>query len=166
MTTLASSETLEFKKNMDEQTIGQLESLLDALFLHFSWCVWHEGVKIYDDGYPGNIRDINTIRNDAIGVQGHNPSAQGMIKAASNNQLLSLIFQTKGRIHGEFQGVAHFRYAAYDQKNLDRFRTLLSMKKFTEIRSTYFNVHTANPNARNLLSGLSNADIEAIINGL
>ena len=137
-----------------------------ALFVNFSWCIWHEGERSYDDAYPGGMRDINTIRNEAIALQQHNPPAQDLIRAASNDQLTAMVGQTKARVYGEFQLVGNFQWVAYHEGQRDQFRQDLSRRDFNAIRALYNGRQSHNPNARNLLAAVTNADIEVIVNAL
>lgn len=152
----------EGMKEVDGRTLA----LVEDAFLDFSWCIWHEGVRAYDDGLPGALRDIGAVRGEAIGRQAHNPHAQDLIRAASNDQLILFIAQTRARIYSEFQLVANFRWVAYHEGQRDTFRLLLSRSDFNGIRSLYAGRQNHNPNARALLAGVSNSDIAAIVNAL
>jgi hypothetical protein len=152
----------EGMKEVDERTLA----LVEDAFLDFSWCIWHEGVRAFDDGFPGTLRDIGAVRGEAIGRQAHNPHAQDLIRAASNDQLVLFIGQTRARIYAEFQLVANFRWVAYHEGQRDILRALLSQRKFNEIRALYSARQNHNPNARNLLAGVTNLDIAEMINAL
>jgi len=151
---------------MQERDIAVLGAVLDETFLNFSWCVWHENVRTFDNNYPGAVRDINTVRNEAIAAQTHNPHAQDLIRAATNDQLLQMVFQTRARVYSEFQLVANFRWVAYHEGQRDEFRALLSQRSFDAIRALYAARQDHNPNARHLLNAVSNLDVEVIVNAL
>jgi hypothetical protein len=160
------SADLNWKKEMNEKETGEFLALLDDLFVNFSWCIWHEGERSYDDSYPGKMRDITTVRNEAIALQSHNPPAQALIRAASNNQLIAMVAQTRARVYGEFQLVGNFQWVAYHEGARDQFRLLLSKRDFAGIRGLYMAKQAHNPNAKNLLAAVTDADIETIVNGL
>jgi len=163
---MASKAVLTWDPKMQEKDIGLLELVLDETFVNFSWCIWHENVRSFDNNYPGAVRDINTIRNEAIAAQSGNSHAQDLIRAASNEQLLQMVYQTQARVYSEFQLVGNFRWVAYHEGQRDQFRLLLSQKNFNAIRDLYSGKQNHNPNTRHLLNAVSNRDIEVIINAL
>jgi hypothetical protein len=164
MTTV--TEKLTWKAGMKSPDLDNMLAAIDETYQHFSWTIWHEGIRAFDDGYPGAIRDINTVRAEAIQRQAHNPHAQDLIRAASNELLVQYIYQTRARVYGEFQLVANFQWVAYHEGQRDQFRNLLGQRSFNSIRVLYSGKQQHNPNARNLLSAVSNADVEAIVNAL
>jgi hypothetical protein len=164
MTTV--SETLTWKPDMKSPELDNMLAAVDETYQNFSWTIWHEGVRAFDQGYPGTIRDINAVRQEAIQRQAHNPHAQDLIRAASNEQLVQFVYQTRGRVYGEFQLVANFQWVAYHEGQRDQFRNLLSQRNFNAIRDLYSGRQQHNPNARNLLAAVSNGDVEAMVNAL
>ena len=162
----SAAERLAWKEGMQHSEIDHLLAVQDETYQHFSWTIWHEGVRAFDDGYPGSNRDINAVRQEAIQRQAHNPHAQDLIRAASNDLLIQYINQTRARVYSEFQLVANFKWVAYHEGQRDQFRTLLSRRDFISIRALYSGRQQHNPNARNLLAAVPNSDIEAIVNAL
>src|SRR6266700_1162729 len=138
-------------------------TVLDETFVNFSWTIWHETVRSFNDSYPGAVRDINTIRAEAIAAQSHNPHAQDLIRAATNNELLLMVDQTRSRVYSEFHLVLNFDWVAYHENQLAQLRTLLSERKFIDIRALYEARQDHNPNTRHLLNAVSDLDIEVII---
>jgi hypothetical protein len=163
---MSTKAVLAYEKGMDETRVAHLEALLDETFLAFSWPIWHENVRSFDDGYPGAVRDINTVRNECIAAQSHNSHAQDLIRAASNDQLVQMVYQTRARVYSEFQLIGAFRWVAYHEGQRDQFRLLLSRRDFPGIRSLYSARQNHNPNARHLLNAVSNLDVEALVNAL
>jgi hypothetical protein len=164
MTTV--SERLTWKPDMKSHELDNMLAAIDETYQHFSWTIWHEGVRAFDQGYSGSVRDINAVRQEAIQRQAHNPHAQDLIRGASNDQLVQFVYQTRGRVYSEFHLVANFQWVAYHEGQRDQFRSLLSQKNFNAIRDLYSGRQQHNPNARNLLAAVSNVDVEAIVNAL
>jgi hypothetical protein len=162
----SAAEQLTWKEGMQDADVEQMLAFQDETYQHFSWTIWHEGVRAFDDGYPGAMRDINTVRQEAIQRQAHNPHAQDLIRAASNDLLVQYVNQTRGRVYAEFQLVANFKWVAYHEGQRDQFRLLLSRREFASIRALYSGRQQHNPNARNLLAAVPNSDVEAIVNSL
>jgi hypothetical protein len=157
---------LSWKEGMQHGEVDYMLAAQDEAYQDFSWTIWHEGVRAYDDNYPGSIRDVNTVRQEAIQRQAHNPHAQDLIRAASNDLLIQYVNQTRGRVYSEFQLVANFKWVAYHEGQRDQFRALLSRRDFNSIRALYSGRQQHNPNARSLLAAVPNSDIEAIVNTL
>jgi hypothetical protein len=44
-----------------------------------AWCFWHEGERLYDDSIPGHIRDVTSIRIQALSLQAPNPGVENAL---------------------------------------------------------------------------------------
>src|SRR5712692_906500 len=90
LSTVPWSPDLGWKKGMNEKKTEELLALLDALFVNFSWCIWHEGERSYDEGQRDQFRqdlsrrDFNAIRALYNGRQAHNPNARNLLAAVTN----------------------------------------------------------------------------------
>lgn len=139
---------------------------MQLLYEHVAWCVWHEGLRLYDNGVPGHLNDVNALRNACLKLQQHNGNAGALISAASNNELMSVLGQTESRVEKEHNLTEHFRWVAYHESRRAEMLNLLSEGKYSEIRSLYYNHQNHNSNARHLLSCVSNGYIVGLINDL
>ena len=138
----------------------------NTLLVHFGWTVWHEGVRIYNDGLSAGFRDINHIRSEAISQQSHNQSAAAMIRHASNDILMDLLPIVNERVYIEFNLPLHFGWVAHHEGALNSFRQALSEGRISDIRSQYYSEQSHNPDARHLLAAMSDRNIERLVNGL
>jgi hypothetical protein len=140
--------------------------MITQTYTDFSWTIWHEGVRIYDDGFPGQYRNIDTIRAEAVGRQHANQGATDRINAASNNELTSYLPLINGEVFNNFLLGQHFQWVAYHEGLLQNFRTWLAQHNFGNIRASYAGREQHNPNAHNLLSAVSDQQIANLINAL
>jgi hypothetical protein len=147
-------------------SIDYILAVLDDAYQDFSWTIWHEGVRAFDDGDPGAIRDIETVRLEAIQKWVRDAEAQEMIRAASAKQLVQYVHLTRARVYSEFQLAVNFEWLADREGLREEFRRLLVQRNFAGIRDVYCGCQGRNPNARKLLAAVSNADIEVMVNDL
>jgi hypothetical protein len=147
-------------------SIDYLLAVLDDAYLDFSWTIWHEGVRAFDDGDPGAMRDIETVRMEAIQKWMHDVEAQELIRAASLKQLVQYVHLTRARVYSEFQLIENFQWVVDREVLGEEFRTLLRQRNFAGIRDVYCGCQVNNLNARKLLAAISNADIEVMVNHL
>jgi hypothetical protein len=146
--------------------IDYLLAVLEDAYQDFSWTVWHEGVRAFDDEDPGAIREIEAIRRDAIEKQAHDPDALELIRTASHKQLLQYVHLTRARVYSEFQVGACFAWLAEQEGWREKLRQMLDQRDFAGIRKVYEWRQQQNPNARSLLAAISNGDIEVLVKGL
>ncbi|RWO03135.1 MAG: hypothetical protein EOS07_35685 [Mesorhizobium sp.] len=140
--------------------------MADVAFIDLAWTIWHEGVRIYDDSFPGHVRSINGIRSDAAGKQSHNNEAQNRINNLSNNEIENYIPQITDQIMSTRQLGVHFNWVALHEGKRKNFLDSLANSDFASIRSTYYNAQNHNPDARELLAGLSNRHLKDLIDAL
>jgi hypothetical protein len=154
------------KANPGVAHIDYLLAVLEDAYQDFSWTVWHEGVRAFDDGDPGSMRELEAIRRDAIKKQAHDPEALELIRTASHKQLLQYVHLTRARVYSEFQLAACFAWVAEQEGWREKLRQMLDLRDFAGIRKNYQWRQQQNPNARSLLAAISNAVIEVLVKGL
>ncbi len=155
--------------SIEAQAIARATATLildEMAYGDFSWTVWHEGIRLFDFRNPGSYRDVNAIRKEALGVQGHNSGAQQRISALSNNELAQLLPRVTDEIRSSRDVGGHFRWVALHENRLADFRDCLAAGDFEEIRRIYNDCQGHNPNARSLLAGISNGHLTTFINAL
>jgi hypothetical protein len=157
---------MNLKTSARVTSIDYLLAVLDDAYLDFSWTIWHEGVRAFDDGDPGAMRDIETVRMEAIRKWVHDAEAQELIRSASMKQLVQYVHLTRARVYSEFQLVVNFQWVADREVSREEFRKLLRQRNFAGIRDVYCGCQVNNLNACRLLSAISNADIEVMVNDL
>jgi hypothetical protein len=157
---------MNWKTSAGVTAIDYMLAVLDDAYQDFSWTIWHEGVRAFDDGEPGSIRDIEQLRLEAIQKWVHDAEAQELIRAASVRQLVQYVHLTRARVYSEFQLVVNFQWVADREGLREEFRRLLRQRNFNGIRDVYCGCQGHNPNARKLLAAVSNADIEVMVNDL
>ena len=139
---------------------------MQALYDHVSWCVWHEGLRLYDDSNPGNLKDVNSIRKGCVNLQQHNDYAKNLINSASNNELSQVMGSIQLGVEHEHQLSEHFRWVAFHEAKRAEILNLLAEGNFSGIRSLYYNHQNHNSNAKHLLSCVSNAYLTDMIDDL
>jgi hypothetical protein len=157
---------MDWKTSAGVTSIDYMLAVLDDAYQDFSWTIWHEGVRAFDDGDPGSIRDIESVRLEAIKRWVHDAEAQELIRTASAKQLVQYVHLTRARVYSEFQVAVNFQWVA-DREGLSaELRRLLGQRNFAGIRDVYFGCQGHNLNARRLLAAVSNADVEVMVNDL
>jgi hypothetical protein len=157
---------MNWKSSVGVASIDYMLAVLDDAYQDFSWVIWHEGVRAFDDGDPGALRDIEMVRLEAVKKWVHDTEAQELIRAASAKQLVQYVHLTRARVYSEFQLPVNFQWVADREGLRGEFRTLLGQRNFMGIRDVYCGCQGHNPNARRLLAAVSNADIEVMVNDL
>jgi hypothetical protein len=157
---------MNWKTSAGVTSIDYMLAVLDDAYQDFSWTIWHEGVRAFDDGDPGSIRDIESVRLEAIKRWVHDAEAQELIRAASAKQLVQYVHLTRARVYSEFQVAVNFQWVADREGLRAEFRRLLGQRNFAGIRDVYFGCQGHNLNARRLLAAVSNADVEVMVNDL
>ena len=147
-------------------SIDYMLAVLHDAYVDFSWTIWHEGVRAFDDRDPGSIRDIEMVRLEAITKWVHDAEAQELIRAASAKQLLQYVHLTRARVYSEFQLSVNFQWVADRECLRAEFRRLLEQRNFAGIRDIYSGCQGHSLNARRLLAAVSNADVEVMVNDL
>lgn len=140
--------------------------MTDLAFVDLAWTVWHEGIRIYDDGFPGSVRAINSIRGDAVGKQSHNDGARDRINNLSNNEIEDYIPNIVDYIYGHLKLEIHFRWVAFHEGRRKDFLNCLDNGDYTGIRAIYSGSQQHNPDARNLLAGVSNGHLKTLVDAL
>lgn len=139
---------------------------MQSLYKHVAWCVWHEGLRLYDNGVPGQLKDVSLLRDSCLKLQQHHDAAGALISAASDKELTAVMNQIESRVDHEHNLSGHLRWVAYHAARDAELQNLLSGGKYNEIRSLYYRHLNHNSNARYLLSCVSNGYLAELINGL
>lgn len=138
----------------------------ESLYVHASWCIWHEGVALYDGSFPGALRDIHQLRVECVNKQADNSYASTLIQNATNVELHKVFSNIQPRIDIEHHLGVHLRWVAYHESQRRYFLDALSKRNFVEIRKIYYNHQSHNSNAKYLLQCVNNAYIENMLNNL
>jgi hypothetical protein len=134
-----------------------------ASIVDIAWCFWHEGERLYDDNFPGQIRDVNALRNECLARQAHNGSVYNSIKATPNDVLAGLLQQVEPYVQKNFDIKGNFGWTAHHEHAIGNYRNWEAQGNYNAIRSTYGSLQGHNPNARNLLAATSNGSIKNMI---
>ncbi len=94
---------MNWKTSAGVTSVDYMLAVLDDAYQDFSWAIWHEGVRTFDDGDPGSIRGIEMVRLEAIKKWVHDAEAQELIRVASAKQLVQYVHLTRARVYSEFQ---------------------------------------------------------------
>ncbi len=136
------------------------------LYQLVSRCVWHDGLRLYDNDVPGHMKDVNVLRAGCLRLQQHNGAAKELISDASDNELADVLNLIEPSVEKEHNLSGHFRWVAQHASRRTALRDLLAQGKYDEIRSLYYNHQNHNSNARYLLSCVNNGYIADLINRL
>lgn len=141
----------------------------EQLYIHLAWCVWHEEVRLFDDSFPGAQMPLNGdkgVRSLCIEKQGHNGYARNLIENSSNNELQAVLSRIPQRVESERQLSTHFRWVAYHESQRRTILDLADQGDFFKIRDLYHTFQNHNPNARGLLSCISNYQLKQLIDAI
>jgi len=147
-------------------TGGPMSVDMQSLYKHVAWCVWHEGLRLYDNGAPGQLKEVSFLRSSCLKLLAHHGAAGALISAASDNELTAVMSQIESRVDREHNLSGHVRWVAYHAARHAELQNLLSEGKHNEIRSIYYRHLNHNSNARYLLSCVSHGYLTVLIKGL
>jgi hypothetical protein len=99
-------------------------------------------------------------------MQAHNAEATGLIVSAPDNILLLAVQKAVATIPDEFHLAENFNWVALHEGQLPAFRRLDAAEDYQDIRRIYRALQSHNPNARNLLSAVSDGYIHNLIQNL
>lgn len=139
---------------------------MQSLYKHVAWCVWHEGLRLYDNGVPGQLKDVSLLRKSCLKLLAHHEAAGALISPASDNELTDVMNQIESRVDREHNLSGHVRWVANHTARHAELQNLLSEGQYNEIRSLYYRHLNHNSNARYLLSCISNGYLADLIKGL
>jgi hypothetical protein len=126
------------------------------------WTVRHEGNSLF--GNSSALRPIEDIRRDAAGFESHNghqAAAKNRILSASTNDMRLYVNCIHLEVKAEI--IVHLQWVAFHQQQLEVLRSDAEKGNFADIRAVYSNNQNRNPNAVNLMAGISNDDIKELI---
>lgn len=158
---------MENKNEIEDKKLNYLSMKVfsQLLYVHVSWCFWHEGTILYDLN-SDLMREVITLRNEIMSLQSHNPTAQAIISKASNNELLEVLKLIEPQVEQEHYLFAHFSWVADHEGQRSDFYNLLVARDFIGIRRKYKEYQNHNSDARNLLCCVSNLYLENLINSI
>jgi hypothetical protein len=125
-----------------------------------SWCVWHEGARAFDDGYPGRLRPINLLRQECLRYQAHSSGALTRLQRATDDDFAGMIGMLAYRLETDFSVMEHLRYALTMRPEIV---CAARAAQFGRVRELYQDAQWHNPNARHLLSALSNRQVDGFL---
>lgn len=94
---------------------GGVMSVDKKLFYQYvSWCVWYDGLRLYDNDVPGHIHGVNVLRAGCLRLQQHNGTAQKLISDATDNELADVLNLIGVRLeNGKYPTLSLFFKQAY-----------------------------------------------------
>lgn len=154
---------------LERDDIADIMVLAGGLSRHVSWCVWHEGVRIYDDTDPGRFRSVNDFREGCLEMQYRNRRAYNMINRASATTLRAIQEALPDSIPADRALLRNLKWVAFHERQARALRASLAEGDFSDrlegygIRWRYHAYQDHNPNARNLMAAVSNQMIRELI---
>jgi hypothetical protein len=136
---------------------------MNIVNVDLDWCIWHEGVSLFDMSVPGSFRPEEQFRNECIIVQNHNPAAAAQIQAIPPQTLRALMSDANARIPGERSLHANFHWVLYHEGYAPDFRAWSNGGDFGKIRQAYYSAQAHNDNVKNLLAAISNGQLRQMI---
>lgn len=138
------------------------------LVQHVTWCIFHEGCRVFLPTTPGHPpagvqHSINDLRECFLATQRHNPSATALIKAATDSELQDIVSQAVNGIPNQFNLRDNFEWVAIHEGELGAFRRLDQAGQYEGIRAIYSSRQAHNPNARNLLAAVADTTIHELV---
>jgi subtilisin family serine protease len=131
------------------------------------WSIYHEGCPVYAASPSASpvteLTPVPELRACFLRVQAHNPAATAAIRGLSDQALLYATREAAAQIYKEFDVPGNFEWVAGHEGQLAVFRDLDSEKHYDEIRRLYFQYQEHNPNAKNLLSAVSDQQIHELL---
>jgi len=139
---------------------GDAGSLDAGLVGAVTWSVAHEGCNVYAND---RVRSVDELRSCYVSVESRNANDRNLLLIASPDEIMQATRAGVARAKSEFDVVDNMNWVLIHEGMLDQFRQLLEARKFADIRLYYKARQSHNPNARNLLSALSDSELSALI---
>jgi hypothetical protein len=151
-------------------------SMRDELEQSLAWTVWHENLPLYGPGLT-NRKSADEIRNSALNIhkelgggseagpagssRAAHAAARKRIERATAEELEEALLRLR---HWEVDRDAHSLAAnlAWAVRERSGIMGALQQGDFNAVRKMYREVQDHNPNTRNLLNVVSNADLERL----
>jgi hypothetical protein len=135
------------------------------------WSVWHEGCRIFgpahgDDPFSDGMNSIASLRQCIVTKQAHNQGAQDRIANLNDGQLTEILRAAERDIPNQFSLEANFIWVCHHEGQLNQFRIWAAQGNYESIRSRYHEKQEHNPNAKNLLSAVTNRDIKTMLDAI
>lgn len=127
------------------------------------WSIANEGVRVFDDSYPGNRRASADLRNDIRATHRTHAAALKILDASSPEELDAVIaaVTTDPRLEAAIRGNLH--WVLFHERLAAEMEADLKAKKFEDIRSRYLAAEGHNHEVGNLLAALSNRELEGVV---
>jgi len=141
-------------------THGQLPASETSLQSHIVWSIAHEGCS----AFSGNIsKSAEAMRPCFLAKEAHNPEAFNLLKSAPTDDLALAIKRSLPIAYKQYEIPANFEWVLTHEHQLELFRDLERSANYGRIRSIYFQLQEHNPNAKNVLSAVSDNQINILI---
>src|ERR1700733_2131033 len=127
---------------------------------HIVWSIAHEGCS----AFSGNtLNPPETMRACFLSKETRNPEATTLLKAVPSDQLAEIIKQALPFAFVQYQIPANFEWVLSHESQLELFRELGRSKSYGQIRTLYYRKQLHNPNAKNVLSAISDLQIQELL---
>jgi Subtilase family len=127
---------------------------------HVEWSIAHEGC----DAFSGNTpKSPETMRSCFLIKESHNPEAFNLLKSVSVEELSLAIKRALPLAYEHYQIPANFEWVLSHEHQLELFRDLDRSGNYRRIRMTYYRLQEHNPNARYVLSAVSDDQIKSLL---
>jgi hypothetical protein len=142
----------------------------DGAFINVSWCVVHEGVRLFDinekiiTGIEGQLRPISELRREFLQHQQHNSEAQKFINDSNDTELVEIVKRIS--LDYEKELFINLNWVANNQRHKGYLLEKLSVGDFKELRRFFGQAQGHNPNVKNLMAMVSNDKLRELINKL
>ena len=132
----------------------------EDLINHIRWSIAHEGCNVY---MGDNVRPVEDLRSCYESVESGNSRAENLLIVANRDVIMQATRVAVTQVKADSGVVEHMNWLLIHEGRLDEFRELLEKRRFNEIRREYRMFQSYNPNARNLLSALSDSELSNLI---
>jgi subtilisin family serine protease len=141
---------------------GQLVLSETPLESHVLWTIAHEGCNAYSGD---EMKAIRLLRQCFIEkeTEAHNPQATRLLIKASDSDLLEATRAALSLAYVRYQISENFEWVLSHESQLNLFRELGQSKNYQKIRMIYHRLQGHNPNARNILSAVSDEGIQQML---
>jgi subtilisin family serine protease len=127
---------------------------------HILWSIAHEGCK----AYSGNtLNPPEIMRACFLAKESRNEQATKLIRDQSTDELAEKIKQSLPIAYDQYQIPAQFEWVLSHEHQLELFRELGRTGHYRRLRSIYYQLQQHNPNAKNVLSAVSDAQIQELL---
>lgn len=127
---------------------------------HIIWSIAHEGCS----AFSGNtLNPPETMRGCFLAKEVRNAEATTLLRVVPPDQLADNIRQSLTFAYDQYQIPANFEWVLSHENQLELFRELGRSKDYRQIRTIYYRKQQHNPNAKNVLSAISDVQIQELL---